>query len=327
MIYTRSNLLPALVSSKVHSQVEFLAVGSWWCYDGDLQRDKSDKAHISQNQSENLRKIPGGREDVFTDKSIDLRSARALMKLLKTAADEESFTADLEEWGTKSVTEYLSVKFKVPTLLQESLTALTLSPFAPSDTSMSFALPRIHRHLTSIGIFGPGFGSVIPKWGGLSEIAQVGCRAGAVGGGVYVLKKGLTNVNGCGNDPSSISPASSEVRKDQTLTVKLEDGETIRTKWLVGTPDQLPRATARSEPQDDSWIARSITIVSSSLSILFAPTAEGAPPPASAVVVCPPSSLTLSSESESATRRPHLPVYLTIHSSYTGECPEGQCMS
>ena len=40
-------------------------------------------------------------------------------------------------------------------------------------------------------MFDPGFGSVISKWSGLVEIAQVACRAGAVGGGVYVLNKGF----------------------------------------------------------------------------------------------------------------------------------------
>ena len=172
-------------------------MGSWWLYEDDKGKSDMEEGQAPQTLQDrggSLHKIPGGREDVFADKSIDLRSARSLMKFLKLAADAELHPEILSEWGSKPFPDFLSSQFKIAPELQSPLLALTLSSDIPMETTTAFALPRIHRHLTSIGMFGPGFGAVIPKWGGLAEVAQVACRAGAVGGGVYVLKRGIKSI-------------------------------------------------------------------------------------------------------------------------------------
>lgn len=333
LIYTRSNLLPALVSSKIYRQLEFLAVGSWWLFsDNDKEKriDIEDGQPGEQHSSGNLRRIPGGREDVFADKDIDRRSMMPLMRFLKLAADPEAHTSIIEEWGPKPFTDFLETQFKISTRLQEPLFALSLSPNSPADTLTSYALPRIHRHLTSIGMFGPGFGAVIPKWGGLAEISQVACRAGAVGGGVYVLKKGFEE------DGRSDRQASGdgEIHLDhetRLLTLSLEGNEAVNTHWLVGSQWKLPsRFQDKIEDQTPpESVSRSITIVSGSLSQLFPPPADGAPPPAGAITVFPTRTLR---ENFEGGMHPTLgsdppPVYLTVHSSETGECPTGQCKS
>ena len=311
LIYTRSNLLPALVSSKVHSQLEFLAVGSWWIFSNEDGHDEI------ADQPGKLRRIPGGREDIFSDKSIDPRSARSLMKFLKIAADAETHRTILEEWGSKPFPEYLTSQFNIPQALQAPLLALTSSPDSSAATLTSFALPRINHHLTSIGLFGPGFGSVLPKWGGLSEIAQVGCRAGAVGGGIYILNKGIESAE----DSTS---SSTEIGKDEgtkPLKIKLLGGEHIKAHWLIGSPEDLPQSLSQYETIQTS---HSITIVSSALSSFFHLPAEGAPPPAASVVVFPSGSLSIEGLDEASSLPP---VYLAIHSSDTGECPVGQSRS
>lgn len=328
LIYTRSNLLPALVSSKVYRQLEFLAVGSWWIYERekareDAQNEDAGGSGVARSIG-SLKRIPGGREDVFADKSIDLRSTRSLMKFLKLAADAEALASVMEVWGSKPFPDFLESHLAILPQRQAPLLALTMSPHPPANTSTSYAMPRIHRHLTSVGMFGPGFGSVIPKWGGLAEIAQVACRAGAVGGGVYVLKKGFetdeTGIEGTRLDEAA-----------QVFTIRLEGGEDIKTHWIVGSdwdlPSQVEAATGEEATPD--YVSRSITIISSPLSQLFPSPAEGAPPPAGAVVVFPTGTLELAYDTE----KPHMlrddppPVYLTIHSSDTGECPAGQCKS
>ena len=332
LIYTRSNLLPALVASKVYRQLEFLAVGSWWIYErqkaGEEVRRENAGGPKKQLSIGSLKRIPAGREDVFGDKSIDLRSARSLMKFLKLAADTEAHSSILEAWGSKPFPDFLETHLGIPLQLQAPLLALTMSPHPPATTLTSYALPRIHRHLTSVGMFGPGFGSVIPKWGGLAEIAQVACRAGAVGGGVYVLNKGFeTNENAnqqvLGREGNRLDEAT------QVSTVRLEEGEEIKTHWIVGSYWDLPSkpgAVTSGEAVPD-YVSRSITIVSSPLSLLFPLPAEGAPPPAGAVVVFPTGTLQLENESdEPKVLMPDPPpVYLMIHSSDTGECPAGQC--
>ena len=327
LIYTRSNLLPALVSSKVYRQLEFLAVGNWWIY-SDHEVAKEGQPGSTASSRGSLRRIPGGREDVFADKGIDLRSTRSLMKFLKLAADPEAHESILEQWGNKPFPEFLERQLNIPPRLHAPLLALTLSPNLPAENLTSYALPHIHRHLTSIGMFGPGFGSVIPKWGGLAEIAQVACRAGAVGGGVYVLKKGFARSDNAGQQNSSLDFISLD-QGTSLSTVRLQGGENVKSHWIVGSLWDLPLRTHPSLDHQTRprYIARSITIVSDSLSQLFPLPAEGAPPPAGAVVFFPSGTLALESEDQMPPRaKIELPpVYLIVHSSDTGECPAGQC--
>ncbi len=321
LIYTRSNLLPALIQSKVYRQVEFLAVGSWWIYGEEAGPSNGHDDKVSGPTSVGslgrLQKVPGGREDVFGDTSIDLRATRALMKFLKLAGDAEAHTAILEEWGGKPFPEFLTTQAKVPPLLQPPLLALTLSPDQPVVTMTSYALPRIHRHLTSIGLFGPGFGSVIPRWGGLAEVAQVACRALAVGGGVYMLGKGVESIEGP-LQPSLDKETANPDDMTPPLRIRLDGGEEIKSHWIVGNRYDLPSEHRSSADHSFVQTAHSISIVSSPLSCLFPFPSEGSPPPAGALVIYPTASL-------SPDKRP--PVYLMVHSSDTGECPTGQCES
>lgn len=324
LLYTRSNLLPALVSSKVYRQLEFLAVGSWYYYQDETDTAGTQGESDVSDHLRCFRRIPGGREDVFSDKSIDLRTARFLMRFLKIAADADNHAGILDEWGDRPFPEYLASVQKMPPFMQEPLLALTLSPFPPKDTSTAFALSEIHRHLTSIGMFGPGFGSVIPKWGGLAEVAQVACRAGAVGGGVYVLGKGIRRIE---------SPSSSGAEADAShpeslptnaglLSVQLDDDSTIPARYVVGTFENLGPDTSNDPPRstNSSWVERSITIISSPLSPLFPqPDLDSAPPPACTMIIFPAGSL------DSEATQLHAPIHLAIHSSDTGECPAGQC--
>lgn len=296
LVYARSTLLQYLVSSRVYRQLEFLAVGSWWVYTADTEHESA-SASASDAYTGMLLKVPNGREDVFQDHDLDFKAKRALMKFLRFIGEYEEQTDVWDEYRQQSFPVFLSEQFKVPASLQGPLLALTLSPLSSHQTTTQYALPRIARHLRSIGVFGAGFGAVIPKWGGLAEISQVSCRAGAVGGGVYVLGKGLS-------PPGEALP---ETTRSGTK-IRLKDGEVVTAKWVVG-------GSSSTAVQD--LCCRSITIVASPLTPLFPPIAEEAPAPAAAVVVFP---------SDSLPRSEGLPpVHIIVHSSDTGECPTGQC--
>ncbi|KAL4805808.1 hypothetical protein BDV18DRAFT_13358 [Aspergillus unguis] len=299
LIYSRSQLLPTLVSSKVYRQLEFQAVGSWWIHEPTVGSDQ------------NLYRVPSSREDIFADDFISMKSKRTLMRFLRhlgqsqasqESPGEEESTREEEELA-KPLPEYLSSKFQVPPELYNPLLSLSLSQAPAQGTTAKYAVPRIQRHLTSIGVFGPGFGSVLVKWGGGSEISQVGCRALAVGGGVYVLNSGIKSLN---QDTQSTAD-------EPRVNLHLLSGETITTKYVVGSDWDFPPSPVAG---DYDKVARSITIVSSALDRLFPVTAEGGPVPAGAVVVFPASSLGLTDESP--------PVYISVHSSETAECPTGQ---
>ena len=268
-----------------------------------------------------LNRVPNGREDVFADKSIDRISKRSLMKFLKFVADFEN---DPEAWQTSESTpfsEFVHAQFGLSPALCAPLLAISMSPEMPKETTTAYALPSIARHLRSIGVFGPGFGAVVPKWGGAAEIAQVACRAGAVGGGVYVLGRGIEEI-------TSRSDKTLDDESKELLHVKLQDGETVKTRWVAGSPNnvRLPDRLQKSLPSNESLpnrsILKSISIVSSPLTSLFPTTAEGAPPPAGAVMIFPSGSLTASHTGATAVEHP--PVHVILHSSDTGECPVGQ---
>lgn len=224
------------------------------------------------------------------------------MKFLRFIGEYEEQAEVWEGHRQQPFSTFLSQQFKVPTTLQGPLLALTLSPNPPDKTTTEYALPRIARHLRSIGVFGAGFGAVIPKWGGLAEISQVSCRACAVGGGVYVLGKGL--------DPSNTDATETT---EHGTKLHLKDGEAVTAKWVVG---------GNTSTAPEEVYCRSISIVSSSLAPLFPPLAEDAPAPASAVVAFPSGSISLKSPAGIPP-----PVQILVHSSDTGECPSGQCKS
>ncbi|RFU30636.1 hypothetical protein B7463_g5691, partial [Scytalidium lignicola] len=298
IIYTRAKLLSELVSSKVYRQLEFQAVGNWWIYDASNTNPEPGEG--------TLKRLPNGREDIFMDSTIDLRAKRGLMKFLKFVVDYENQREVWEPSAAKTFAEFLSTQFQLPPSLQTVIHSLTLSLDPPDQTLVSYALPRIARHLTSIGVFGPGFGAVVPKWGGGSEIAQVACRAGAVGGGVYVLGTGVTD--------ATVSNGVSDGEGARTIGIILSSGDDIRSKTLASEPDHTEAQSPSSE-----CVSKIMGVVSSSFASLFATTVEDSPLAAVTVVVFPSSFAVAGSAGNS-------PIYIMVHSCDTGECPVGQCI-
>lgn len=292
IIYSKSKLLSQLVSSKVYRQLEFQAVGNWWIYAPNTESVYSHGA--------TLKRLPNGREDIFEDGSIENRSKRSLMKFVKFVIEYEDHRDIWESHAESGLPQFLASKFQLSPHLQNVICALSLSLYPPEETPVGYALPRIARHLTSIGVFGPGFGAIVPKWGGGAEIAQVACRAGAVGGGVYVLGTGI----------SSSHPNADNGR----IEVGLSNGEKVTTKHLSRN------AKPASDLETDTIaVSRLIAVASCPFTSLFENSVEGSPVPAVSVIVFPPGVLNTGHISHSH------PVYIMAHSSDTGECPAEQC--
>ncbi|KAI9750150.1 MAG: hypothetical protein M4579_006591 [Chaenotheca gracillima] len=325
-IYTRSRLLPVLVSSRVYRQLEFQAVGHWWILDAaksniQFGQVSSREQADAEKPAGSLKKVPNGREDIFADTSIDFKSKRCLMKFLKFVGSYEEQPEVWEQKAEMPFPEFLSTSFNISTRLHAPLLAIAMCSEEPSKTTTALALSRIARHLRSIGVFGPGFGAVLPKWGGGAEIAQVACRACAVGGGVYVLGQAIESID------DAEMPSDSQ-SSERLLEACLQGGERVRTRWVIGTESDLPdksnanmKKTPLAEPLLLTSCLRSVSVVSSALKSLFPITAEGAPPPAGAVVTIPTATFAEVSESKSEEAPP---VYILVHSSETGECPPGQ---
>lgn len=291
LIHSRSNLVSQLVDSKAFRQIEFLAVGSFFVY------------QLSQSSSApSLSRIPSTREDVFSNTVIPTRSKRYLMKFLKFVLDFDS-EPQTDAWHSHAdepLQGFLASEFKLDSALQSYIITLTLSH--DNKVSVKDGLTAINRHLTSMGVFGPGFAAVYPKWGGLSEVAQVGCRAAAVGGAVYMLGSGISHVQ---NTPSGSG------QTDALLKLQLTNDVIVKTKQLV-------QGSERSTGQA-SRISRLTAITKYDLSTLFELQTEGAPTPAVAVIAFPAGSIDAAEGTPSK-----YPAYAMVHSSDTGECPQGQ---
>ncbi|KAK0633127.1 GDP dissociation inhibitor-domain-containing protein [Immersiella caudata] len=286
LIHSRSKLLSQLVSSRAYKQVEFLAVGSFFTF----------KPAADPEQKPTLARVPSTREDIAFEASLSLKAKRGLMKFLKFVLDYEG-EAQRGVWGPHTdspFNDFLQKEFKMDSDLQKYIITLTLSLDGEMSTKDGLAI--IYRHLTSMGFFGPGFAAVYPKWGGISEIAQVACRAGAVGGAVYMLGTGIQAEETSSND----------------IQLQLTSGDTVKTKLLVRDNDK---------EEGTFSVSRLVAIVASPLKALFESVVEGAPLPAVSVTAFPAGSLRTDAD------EPYdYPVSVAVHSSDTGECPSGQSL-
>ena len=213
------------------------------------------------------------------------------MKFLKFVLSYDS-EENKPLWSSRAeepLEAFLTGEFKLDGKLRTYVLTLTLSH--TGKISVREGLEMLHSHLTSMGVFGPGFAALYPKWGGASEVAQVGCRAAAVGGAVYMLGTGIK-----------------DTRKDEAsgeLEIELSNGVTVKSRALV-------RGDGAENPTET--VARLVAVVDSPLSSLFEAVVEGSPTPTVAVVAFPAGSL----EGQKS------PVYVVAHSSDTGECPSEQ---
>ena len=287
-------------------------MGQWW-----TMTEETDSGH------QVVFKVPNSREDLLADPRIDRRSKQALVRLLRQISDPKSDSAAGQTSEISSFQEFLDDLIRLPNLAQYPMKALAVSPDSSGRTPTKFALSRIATHLRSMNFLGSGFCSVIAKYGGLAEIAQVCCRAGAVGGGIYVLGTGIEKL-----EPTNKADGNStKENTHHSLTIQLEGGDTVSTDWLVGGLDNLPLSdkspvlhkSQKAESYDCSW-CRTISIISSPLTTMFTSSSEGTPHPAGAVFVLPSE---LHESDDDKTCLP--PVNMIVHNSDTGECPDGQC--
>lgn len=296
-LYTRSALISILISSKVYRQLEFVALGGWWIHTSTPATDSEEPG-----ATKIFHRVPGNREDVFADTHISMKSKRTLMRFLRhISKPEDEGGGDTTEELSTPFSQYLSTKFSVPDDLLHALHSLSLSQLSGQETPAAYAVPRIKRHLSSIGSMGPGFGGVVSKYGGASEILQVACRASAVGGGAVALAIGIESLK---EDEAS--------NEEYPVEVQLTNGESVRSKFVAGSVWDLPD---QKHSPPGTQVARSITVASSGFPSLFPITTEGAPLPASTILMFP-------GETLSHPQSP--PVYLQIHSSDTGDCPRQQ---
>lgn len=319
IVHTRSALISQLVSSRAYRQLEFLAVGSFYILQlagpepttpaSTSQGAASDTAHSGTDRPV-LTPIPSTREYIFSTTLIDRSAKRALMKFI-TFVLKHLEGEQVERWQSRadeSFTSFLESDFRLDVGLRALVMSLTLS-LEPDKMTVRDGLTAVHRHLTSMGVFGPGFAAVYPKYGGGSEVAQVACRAGAVGGGVYMLGTGVAGTRTLANDDN-----------DDGAKVEVElqhGGVKVRTRKLIRESEIAVASSAVTEPRVK--VSRLVAVIDAPLDRVFEPVVEDTPNPGVAVIAVPPGSVV-----DAEGKRSENPVYAFAHSSETGECPPSQ---
>lgn len=280
----------------------------------------NDSHNVHQKAKSSLRKIPSTREDVFSDDTLPTRDKRALMKFLRWLLGATKSDQPCAEDVMLSRT--LTESFGLPPWLHPPLTALSLSYHDATTSSSQATTLRIKQHLTSIGTFGTGFAAILPKFGGLAEVCQVACRASAVGGATYVLNREVESIV----HSTNLSTKSSTL-DDTPLELCLSRGDRVKSRFVIGCEEDLPKEVTDQITDGTSVainILHSISIVSATLSHLFAPVSEHGPIPAGVVVADFEIDPHSTSQLGGAEKRP---TYLIVHSSDSGDCPPGQCRS
>ncbi|CAK7271072.1 Rab proteins geranylgeranyltransferase component A [Sporothrix epigloea] len=326
-LHARSTLVDLLVTSRAYRQLEFLAVSSFFVLEESLSTSQP-----------SIVRIPATREDVFANTAMQARAKRQLMKFLKfVLAYGEEVSAEGTErvantgnkplWklhASEPMGAFLRSQFGLDDRLCDNVLALTMS-LDGANVPVSEGLARLHRQITSMGLFGPGFAAVYPKWGGCGEIVQVACRAAAVGGGVYMLGSGICSMKTVASEDKVDKDG-----QDELIELGLTRDLTIKTKLLVRGSEEImettsePGAAPVSSNGRGAQISRLIAVVGAPLPFLFAPTVEGAPVAGGAVIALPAGRRLVSTGDPISAKHP---IFVIAHSSDTGECPAGQSKS
>ena len=138
-----------------------------------------------------------------------------------------------------------------------------------------------------------------------------------------MLNKGVAQIQPRDDHKVVLESSNEDETQEPPLKLQLQGVEHIKAHFVVGSIEDLYPSLPWPNGTGMKQISQSVAILSSPLSSLFHLAAEGAPPPAATVVVFPTGSLDL--EDLHLSKLP--PVYLTVHSSDTGECPAGQSES
>ncbi|KAF3917977.1 hypothetical protein ABW21_db0201067 [Orbilia brochopaga] len=312
LLYTTSPILSLLVDTDLHESLEFLKVGGWFVY------------RAGDDTQNGLMAVPSSREDIFNDSTLDPRTKRILVRALKSILGFENSITKAPPQPETSLQKYLeSPPFSLPPQIIAAFTSLTLRHDLPNSIPFERAESDIRKHFGSLGRFGPGFASVIARYGSGSELVQVLCRAAAVtGNAIYVLENAVTDIQYNILRPSETTgPAAGAAGSEESgIQLRLQSGDMIWTRRFVTAKSNLPTEGPSSEGTESDFIGvsywMSIYIVSSPLKNLF----ETADPPtaAGAVVYMPAQELVKDD------RRNNNSMYIFAHSSETGECPRGQ---
>ncbi|KAL1410388.1 hypothetical protein Q8F55_004398 [Vanrija albida] len=234
---SRGALVSTLISSDVSKYVSFRLL------DG-----------VSIWEDDAARRVPGGKEDVFKDKTVSLLDKRRLMKALMFIGSEFEDDEQLKGHESDGILDFLTATFALPPRLAAAVTYAIAHASSPTDPALA-SLVRARRYLRSMGRYGSS-AFLVGQYGGAGEVAQGYCRACAVFGGTYVL------------GPPAM-PDAIGVAEGGGVTLKIPGHpRPLAAGHLVSSDDFLPPTLAPAASGAVRTTARGVAVVTAQPAVL-----------------------------------------------------------
>ncbi|KAJ3190383.1 hypothetical protein HDU85_000679 [Gaertneriomyces sp. JEL0708] len=236
LLFSRGPLVELLVSSGVGSYLEFKALEETYLYhQGSYDR------------------VPGSKEDVFMNDTVNLIDKRRLMKFLSFAAEYDAHPDVYEAYRELPYRDFLQTQKLNPRLIAFILHTIAL---VASDEASSVSTPTglqlTQKHLQSLGRWGKT-AFLVALYGAGSELIQAFCRLCAVYGGTYILAHPLRTI-----------AIDVETSRYQVIA---DDGSQFTASWLIASPHYLRFLPSAQQPQPKRIMAvwRAIVVTNKSL--------------------------------------------------------------
>ncbi|XP_028397898.1 rab proteins geranylgeranyltransferase component A 1-like [Dendronephthya gigantea] len=228
VLFSRGLMVESLINANISHYAEFKII-----------------SRILTKMNGKIEDVPCSRSDVFSSELINVLEKRALMRFITFCSTFEDSPSEYESFQDKPFMEFLKSR-----KLTSNLQYIILNAIAgvPASTSTLSGLKATQKFLRSLGRYGntPFLWSLY----GTGELPQAFCRMSAVFGGIYCLRKNVKSL------------VLDEDNKN-CLAVISEDGQRLKTKWLIMetsyAPDMFDVVT-------ESMTSRAIVITDKSLS-------------------------------------------------------------
>ncbi|XP_074650137.1 rab proteins geranylgeranyltransferase component A 2-like isoform X2 [Tubulanus polymorphus] len=196
LLFCRGPLVELLISSDVAKYCEFKTV-----------------SRILTRMNDKLEQVPCSRADVFSSKAVSMIEKRMLMKFLTFCMDYDQHPEDYAGFEDRPFKDFLISRKLTPNIQHYVLQAIAM---ATEHTPTADGLAAVKKFLVSLG----RYGNTAFLWTlyGSGELPQAFCRMCAVFGGIYCLRKTISNVI---------------IDSENKCIGAISDGVRFKCKWLV----------------------------------------------------------------------------------------------
>lgn len=169
---------------------------------------------------ESMKSVPCSRTDVFNSKDLTIIEKRLLMKLLNSFLNykDDDVPEEFTNHSGKRFLDFLKSQRLTPKIINNVMNSISM---CEEDTLLEEGIEKTKNFLSNLGFYG-NTPFLFPMYG-CGEIPQCFCRLCAVFGGIYCLKKPITNI----------------VEKDGEISFTAEN-QVVKTKKLVFGGSNIP---------------------------------------------------------------------------------------